>query len=224
MSPWTPIQIAAEILKYLKKGAEDIFEHSQEGFPKDDKLVIAVPASFNDNMRQATLKAAECAGFVGITDANLLFEPHAALYHFCNKTLPDPIDFSAEKKVLVFDLGGGTLDVSLHSVHQKNELIIKDIAVSDYTRFGGNNFDKLVAKVLLKDYLSKWASRPTLSCNQLKLLKLQFQEYAEEAKKQLSKQIQYESLIPYSSTDPCYEISGVPRLPTIGTLLTLVQL
>ena len=170
-------EISAKILKALVDGAPS-------GFPKEDLLeevVICVPASFDNKMRDATKAAAKIAKF---KNPILLDEPHAALYDYRNQQergeFPPGaigIEFSIEPKlILVFDLGGGTLDVSLHNVFYdppKNKLLIQDSVVSRYTAIGGDNFDRLIAEYFLSHSVNK-APRSFV------------QEYAERAKIDLS--------------------------------------
>lgn len=171
-------QISAEILKTLLDGVP-------AAFPAEellDEVVIGVPASFDTVMRDATLEAAKLAGF---RNPILLDEPYAALYdyrnrqeqgHFPPDTVGIEFDTTKPKLILVFDLGGGTLDVSLHQVTggEKNKLDIEDSIVSRYTAIGGDNFDNLLATHFLEI-----AKAPTH-------LKPFVQEYTERAKISLS--------------------------------------
>lgn len=204
---WTPIQTSTGILSQLKNAAAPLF-NLIGGFPERN-VMITVPASFEKSMREATVEAA-CNAKFKITEKNLLYEPHAALYYFCNQPIPDHIDFKDPKLVLVFDLGGGTLDVSLHKVSkQESNLIIKDIAVSPYTRFGGDDFDKHVAEKLLENY--KYPEE--LDASEMNLLKFQFQAYAENTKIKLS-----ESIKVARATNPVFEIREQPTLPEHSNL------
>jgi len=129
-------------------------------------IVVTVPASFDSEMRSATLEAARKAGIkVKNNNGNprniLLDEPRACLYDFVNRQkqgeIPDHIiDFSTKKRILVYDLGGGTLDVSLHDVNFKSPedslLNIEDIAISRYTDIGGDNFDEKLTDYLFQRY------------------------------------------------------------------------
>ena len=206
---WTPIEVSARILGHLKDEAALIFKDIFKDIGGDvfkgigGDVVITVPASFEPIMRDATVLAANNAGFT-IDDKNLLSEPHAALHYFCNKRLPDSIDFSTPKRVLVFDLGGGTLDVSLHEVHESERLDIKDLAVSPYTLFGGDDFDKRAAE----EFLTYYNYPLSLSESEKELLKFQFQAYAEDAKIRLNSQI-----IGSRHTNPVCEIRKQPTLP-----------
>ena len=158
---YTAVDISGMILKTLFDGIRNTL-----GEPVTD-VVITVPASFDSDMRRDTIEAAKSAGFK-ITEDNgeerniLLDEPRASLYDLVNMRMlgrvrDQVISFSEPKTVLVFDLGGGTLDVSLHQVCQNGEnpitdLTIDDIAISRYTRIGGGDFDKLIAARLIEQF------------------------------------------------------------------------
>ena len=207
---WTPIEISYRILELLKQGA--LYTLAKYGGFSDSNVKITVPASFEMSMRAATIDSAKKAFFPSITDKNLVPEPHAALHYFCykNKNQPFPIEFNKKKRVLVFDLGGGTLDVSLHEVEENaagksSPYTIKDIAISPYTRFGGDDFDKRVAEELLRCYFKCPSGSSALYMN---VLKSQFQKYAEDAKIELSKK-----LVHSSNRNPYGEIRKYPTLP-----------
>ena len=113
-STYDPAVISSQILRHLAASAESLFR-----FIPDD-VVITVPASFDSDMREATIEAARLAGFRTQEDDGsprniLLDEPRAALYDFINRQnkgeIPETrINFHEPQIVLVFDLGGGTLD------------------------------------------------------------------------------------------------------------------
>ncbi len=193
---YTPAQISRFILKMLADGAE-----TQLGFrPKD--VVITVPASFNHDQRAATLEAAELAEFQ-ITDDILLDEPHAALYAFINRPSAEVlIDFESPKLVMVFDLGGGTLDVSLHKISygQSQQLDIRNVSTARYSQIGGDDFDKLLADHFLEDYSDRLPDN--LDEIQMGLVKRAFQEYAEQAKTELGTQFQNRIAALGSEPDP----------------------
>ena len=204
----TPIQAATSILKHLKSGSESWFK----GLKKFPEVVITVPASFPEKMRKATIKAANKANLC-ITEKNLLEEPRAVLHYFCNQKRVVDIELN-NSKILVFDLGGGTLDVSLHEVTKEGRsLTIKDITKSPYKRFGGDQFDEKVADELLTEYVHKhWIFLRT--SHEMAQLRKQFQFYAEYAKIQLGYQI---NAIP-RILSPCYLINNQPCLPTLQNL------
>ena len=178
---YNPAQISCMILKQLASGARKISIDPEQ-------VVVTVPASFDSDQRSATIKAAELAGF----QVTLFNEPRAALYDFANRQEkgelpPALIDFDSPKSVLVFDLGGGTLDVSLHKVcYQKNQykLDIQDIAIGRYTQLGGDDFDELLAEHLLEAYSNRLPQNP--NDYDIHLLEREFQVYAENAKIELS--------------------------------------
>lgn len=211
----TPIEVATSILKHLKNGAS----HRFNALKKFPEVVITVPASFGKKRRCATLTAAKLAGFK-ITDENLLDEPTAALHYFSNRKHEPDIEFN-NSKILVFDLGGGTLDVSLHEVTKdKKSLTINDIAKSPYKEFGGDQFDEKVADELLSKYVSKYGNLASNS-DEEDQLKRQFQFYAESAKIKLSDEINANHHIPNS--DPTINTPPYLReqsLPTFTYNLT----
>lgn len=158
-----PEEVSASILKHLVLGAKDKLTLSE--IPKN--VIITIPASFDSDQCNATLRAGELAG-LDVKDENgnykrdlLLYEPKAVIYNISNMVslgeIPkNIIDFSTKKNVMVFDLGGGTLDVALYEVHNSEKLnfpIIDELAVGRYTRIGGDDFDQLLAKDLVSKFL-----------------------------------------------------------------------
>jgi len=163
----TPEAVSARILKHLIKDAEEHFM-----CPIND-VVITVPASFNSAMREATLRAAEIAGISNTrnddgtySDDMLLSEPEAVMYDMINQiqegTFDANIDFSEKKNVMVFDIGGGTLDITIHSVERDKDnndvLNISPIAINRYTKIGGDDFDSLIADEMYNRYLDLYSS------------------------------------------------------------------
>lgn len=126
---YTAAEISAEILKYIKKYCEKDY-----GEPIED-AVITVPAIFNNNQRQDTKKAAELAGF---NVERIVAEPTAAALAYCMENT-DEDEFV---KLMVYDLGGGTFDVTVGE-YQKEVLDIK--ATSGDNHLGGKDFDDLLA-------------------------------------------------------------------------------
>lgn len=201
-SIYNPAVISSQILKHLASSAESLF-----GFVPDD-VVITVPASFDSDMREATIEAAKLAGFRTQEDDGsprdiLLDEPRAALYDFVNRQnkgeIPETrISFHEPQTVLVFDLGGGTLDVSLHNVSYQQEqhtLNIEDLAISRYTQIGGDDFDQKLADHFLEVYADRLPN--DFDDSQMNMLKSEFQEYAEQAKVDLSSEIENGALMGY---------------------------
>ena len=188
---YDPVEVSALILEQLKGGAKQMLFRNMD-FPKD--VVITHPASFEPNMIEATRKAAKYAGFMSPI---LMPEPIAVLCNFyggfqLGEVPAERYGFTGEPKlVLVFDLGGGTLDVTLYGVYAEavNERVLEldPIAVNRFTNIGGDNFDTSVAEFLEENYLK------TLNPPQSEALKnnnhnTAFRLCAEWAKRDLSVQ------------------------------------
>lgn len=193
---WKPEEISSLILRQIKISAKDFF-----GFEPDD-VVITVPASFDTDMRAATIKAAQLAGFRTTEDDGsqrdiLLDEPRAALYDFINRQnreeIPSSlIDFAEPRNVLVFDLGGGTLDVSYHQAFynpEKNRVEVDDIAISRYTRLGGDDFDELLAQRFIEKFRKK-VDIDSLNDIEKEILRAKFLSFAEQIKVELTTEIE----------------------------------
>ena len=203
---YLPSDISGLILKTLKKQAESYMQS------EINDVVITVPASFDPDMRKATLEAAEKAGFklkdsiTGRQLVHLLDEPVAALYDFINlqkmnKIPPNVLDLSTEKNILVYDLGGGTLDVSVHKVSFKeNKLIILDLGISRYTLIGGDDFDKKIAEYLFDIFIKQ---------NKLEDELENFDEF--EIKEAKSKLLQYSEYIKFKLTQLFLSRSLFPK-------------
>ena len=127
----TPVEFSAEILKQLKKNAEVALGHEVS------KAVITVPAYFNESQRTATKDAAKLAGLEAL---RLINEPTAA-------ALAYGLDKSAEGTYAIFDLGGGTFDVSILKMQMG---VFKVIATGGDTQLGGDDFDLALAVLIKK--------------------------------------------------------------------------
>lgn len=160
---YTPAYISSLILRKLRAATRSKF-----GAELED-VVITVPASFSPDMRQDTLDAARQAGFKiegsdGAPRNMLLDEPRAALYFLIHQQKRGQIstslvDFTSPKNILIFDLGGGTLDVSLCTVQSNYEsldLDVRDPFLARYSRIGGDNFDELIAKFFERRFEAKF--------------------------------------------------------------------
>ncbi len=175
---YLPEEIAAIILKELKGYAEDYLGERVR------KAVITVPAYFTDSQRQATMVAGEMAGMEIV---RILNEPTAA-------ALAYGIDKDEEQMILVFDLGGGTFDVSLLDVGNG---VFEVISTSGNNHLGGNDFDSALVKYVIEDFKSKHGI--DLSADRLALQKL-FEE-CEKAKIALSELTSTAITIPFIAAD-----------------------
>jgi molecular chaperone DnaK len=178
---YTPQEISARILQKLKADAE-----SYLGDTVSD-AVITVPAYFNDAQRQATKEAGEIAGLHVLRIIN---EPtSAALAYGLDKGKEDEL-------ILVFDLGGGTFDVSLLEVGKDEGFsTIQVRATSGDNHLGGDDWDQRVVEYLVKQF--KESSGIDVSGDKIALQRLK--EAAEQAKKELSTQMQASVQLPYLS-------------------------
>lgn len=157
-----PEDVSARIIKHLVSDLEKYYDETI----KD--VVITVPASFDPAQRLATLRAAEIAGIdVKNEDGSynqgvLLSEPEAVMYYLLNQIKKGEcdirLDFSTPKNILVFDIGGGTLDITVHKVQRnaKNSdiLNIDLIATNRFTPVAGDTFDQKVAEEMYDRYLA----------------------------------------------------------------------
>ena len=160
---YTPQQISAMILQKLKADAESYLGE------KVTEAVITVPAYFNDAQRQATKDAGKIAG---LEVKRIINEPTAA-------ALAYGLDNEKEQKIMVYDLGGGTFDVSIIEI---GDGVIEVLATNGDTRLGGDDFDNRVTQWMIDEF--KKAEGIDLSGDKMALQRLK--EAAEKAKKELS--------------------------------------
>ena len=160
---YSPQQISAMILQKLKADAENYLGE------KVTEAVITVPAYFNDAQRQATKDAGKIAG---LDVKRIINEPTAA-------ALAYGLDNEKEQKIMVYDLGGGTFDVSIIEI---GDGVIEVLATSGDNRLGGDDFDQKITDWMLTEF--KKAEGVDLSNDKMALQRLR--EAAEKAKKELS--------------------------------------
>ena len=179
-----PPQVSAEILRKMKKTAEDYLGHEVT------QAVITVPAYFNDSQRQATKDAGKIAGLEVLRIIN---EPTAAaLAYGVDKA--DKVD----RKIAVYDLGGGTFDVSIIEIaNVDGEKQIEVLSTNGDTFLGGEDFDQRIMDYLVEEFKKENGvdlKKDTLALQRLK-------ESAEKAKIELSSSAQTDVNLPYITAD-----------------------
>ncbi|MBE5949981.1 MAG: molecular chaperone DnaK [Lachnospiraceae bacterium] len=162
---FSPQEISAMILQKLKADAENYLGETVT------EAVITVPAYFNDSQRQATKDAGKIAG---LDVKRIINEPTAA-------ALAYGLDNEKEQKIMVYDLGGGTFDVSIIEI---GDGVIEVLATSGDNRLGGDDFDERVTRYFVEEF--KKAEGVDLSMDKMAMQRLK--EAAEKAKKELSSQ------------------------------------
>ena len=175
---YTPQQISAFILQKIKKDAESFLGE------KVEKAVITVPAYFDDNQRQATKDAGTIAGLEVVRIIN---EPTAAALSY-------GLDKEHAHKVLVFDLGGGTLDVT---IMEFEDGVFEVKSTSGDTQLGGTDMDNAIVDYLLKEF----KKTEGIDISKDKVAMQRMREAAEKAKIELSTVIDTELNLPFLTAD-----------------------
>ncbi len=175
---YTPPEISAYVLRKLKEAAEAYLGH------KVNKAVITVPAYFNDAQRQATKDAGQIAG---LEVARIINEPTAA-------SLAYGLDKKKNEKIVVFDLGGGTFDVSVLEVADG---VFRVISTNGDTHLGGDDIDHVLIKYVAEEFKKQQGidlMKDTMALQRL-------QEACEKAKKELSSAQSTDINLPFITAD-----------------------
>jgi molecular chaperone DnaK len=175
---FTPPEVSAKILRKLKEAAEAYLGH------KVNKAVITVPAYFNDAQRQATKDAGQIAG---LEVARIINEPTAA-------SLAYGLDKKGEETICVFDLGGGTFDVSILEVA---EGVFRVISTNGDTHLGGDDFDE----VLIHHVADQFKKEQGIDLRKDTMALQRLQEACEKAKKELSSAQSTDINLPFITAD-----------------------
>ena len=203
-----PPQVSAEILKKLKKSAEDYLGHEVK------EAVITVPAYFNDSQRQATKDAGKIAG---LDVKRIINEPTAAaLAYGLDKKKGD-------STVAVYDLGGGTFDISIIEISEVDgEHQFEVLSTNGDTFLGGEDFDLKLIDFFVEEFKNE--SGFDLKSDPLALQRLK--EAAEKAKIELSSSEQTEVNLPYITADasgPKHFVQKITRAKLEGLVEDLVE-
>lgn len=175
---YSPQEISAMILQKLKKDAEEYLGESVE------QAVITVPAYFSDAQRQATKDAGKIAG---LKVERIINEPTAA-------ALAYGLDKSQSQKIMVYDLGGGTFDVSVIEI---GDGVVEVLATAGDNHLGGDDFDARVVEYLLKEF----RKQEGMDLSKDRTAVQRIMEEAEKAKKELSSAMTVQINLPFITTD-----------------------
>ncbi len=177
---WSPAEISARVLSKLKKAAEDYLGEAVT------KAVITVPAYFNDAQRQATKDAGTIAG---LAVERIVNEPTAAALAYAHGKAD-----KRERTVAVYDLGGGTFDISILEIAED---VVEVLSTGGDTHLGGDDFDQRIIDWLLGEFKAQTG----LDVGKDRLVMQRLKDAAERAKIELSQQTETEINLPFLTAD-----------------------